>query len=196
MKPIDISIVVPLYNEEAVFDTLIQRLTKVMDQAKFSCEVLLINDGSIDKTDQLIETICKKDMRFMGVLLSRNHGRQLAVSAGLAYARAEQGVLIIDGDLQDPPELIADFYELLLKDYDVIYAIRKNRKESFLKKSAYSVYYRLQKRISSFNISIDSGDFSMLSRRVVDTMKNMPEQSRYLRGMRSWVGFKQQLEYY
>ncbi|RBN49746.1 glycosyltransferase family 2 protein [Flavobacterium psychrolimnae] len=191
MRPIDISIVVPLYNEEAVFDTLIQRLTKVMDQAKFSCEVLLINDGSIDKTDQLIEKICEKDTRFMGVLLSRNHGHQLAVSAGLAYARAKQGVLIIDGDLQDPPELIVDFHELLLKGYDVIYAIRKNRKESFLKKLAYSAYYRLQKRISSFNIPIDSGDFSMLSRRVVDTMNDMPEQSRYLRGMRAWVGFKQ-----
>lgn len=181
----------PLYNEEAVFDTLIQRLTKVMDNAKFSCEVLLINDGSIDKTDQLIEKICKKDTRFMGVLLSRNHGHQLAVSAGLAHSRAKQGVLIIDGDLQDPPELIVDFYKLLLKGYDVIYAIRKNRKESFLKKLAYSAYYRLQKRISSFNIPIDSGDFSMLSRRVVDTMNDMPEQSRYLRGMRAWVGFKQ-----
>ncbi|MBG6186781.1 glycosyltransferase family 2 protein [Flavobacterium sp. CAN_S2] len=191
MRPIDISIIVPLYNEEAVFDTLIQRLTKVMDNAKFSCEVLLINDGSIDKTDQLIEKICEKDTRFMGVLLSRNHGHQLAVSAGLAHSRAKQGVLIIDGDLQDPPELIADFHELLLKGYDVIYAIRKNRKESFLKKLAYSAYYRLQKRISSFNIPIDSGDFSMLSRRVVDTMNNMPEQSRYLRGMRAWVGFKQ-----
>jgi polyisoprenyl-phosphate glycosyltransferase len=191
LKPIDISIVVPLYNEEAVFNPLIERLTRVINQAKFSCEVILINDGSSDKTDQLMEEICTKDERFTGVLLSRNHGHQLAVSAGLAHVRAKKGVMIIDGDLQDPPELITEFYALLTSGYDVIYAIRKNRKESFFKKLAYSAYYRLQKKISNFNIPIDSGDFSMLSRRVVDNLNIMPEKSRYLRGMRAWVGFKQ-----
>ena len=188
---IDISIIVPLYNEEDVFETLIQRLTHVIDTAKFHCEVVLINDGSTDKTAELINLTCRKDNRFSGVLLSRNHGHQLAVSAGLSYSRGKKGAMIIDGDLQDPPELINEFYNLLIDGYDVIYAIRKNRKESFFKKLAYSVYYRLQKKISSFNIPIDSGDFSMLSRRVVDTIVSMPEQSRYLRGMRAWVGYKQ-----
>jgi dolichol-phosphate mannosyltransferase len=188
---IDISIIVPLYNEEDVFEALIQRLTQVIDTAKFQCEVVLINDGSTDKTAELINLTCRKDNRFSGVLLSRNHGHQLAVSAGLSYSRGIKGAMIIDGDLQDPPELINEFYNLLIDGYDVIYAIRKNRKESFLKKLAYSVYYRLQKKISSFNIPIDSGDFSMLSRRVVDTVVSMPEQSRYLRGMRAWVGYKQ-----
>ncbi len=191
MNTIDISIIVPLYNEEAVFEQLIQRLTNVIDKTHFSCEVILVNDGSIDKTDELVKQICLKDVRFSGVLLSRNHGHQLAVSAGLANVRAKKGAMIIDGDLQDPPELVNEFYKLLINGYDVIYAIRKNRKESFFKKLAYSSYYRLQKKISSFNIPIDSGDFSMLSRRVVDNMNNMPEQSRYLRGMRAWVGFKQ-----
>lgn len=188
---IDISIVVPLYNEEAVFDQLIERLTQVVNKVDFSCEVVLVNDGSTDATAILIEAICKKDNRFSGIILSRNHGHQLAVSAGLANSRGRKGVMIIDGDLQDPPELVVDFYNLLTNGYDVIYAIRKNRKESFFKKLAYKIYYRLQKKISSFNIPIDSGDFSMLSRRVVDTMVEMPEQSRYLRGMRAWVGFKQ-----
>ncbi len=188
---LDISIIVPLYNEQAVFDNLIERLVKVIDTTLFSCEVILIDDGSTDNTSQLVEEICKKDSRFTGILLSRNHGHQLAVSAGLANVRGLKGAMIIDGDLQDPPELVNEFYELLVNGYDVIYAIRKNRKESFLKKVAYSTYYRLQKKISSFNIPIDSGDFSMLSRRVVDNMNNMPEQSRYLRGMRAWVGFKQ-----
>ena len=191
MKALDISIIVPLYNEQAVFDNLIERLVKVIDTTLFSCEVLLIDDGSTDNTRQLVEKICEKDSRFTGILLSRNHGHQLAVSAGLANVRGQKGAMIIDGDLQDPPELVKEFYELLMNGYDVIYAIRKNRKESFLKKVAYSTYYRLQKKISSFTIPIDSGDFSMLSRRVVDTMNNMPEQSRYLRGMRAWVGFKQ-----
>lgn len=191
MNKYDVSIVVPLYNEEDVFSKLIDRLKSVIDNTEFSCEVVLINDGSSDKTEQLIQDICISDSRFTGILLSRNHGHQLAVSAGLKYARGEKGVMIIDGDLQDPPELVVDFYTLLQKGYDVIYAVRKNRKESPLKKMAYSFYYRLQKKISNFNIPIDSGDFSMLSRRVVDTINNMPEQSRYLRGMRAWVGFKQ-----
>jgi dolichol-phosphate mannosyltransferase len=153
--------------------------------------VILVNDGSADNTAQLIEDICKQDRRFTGVLLSRNHGHQLAVTAGLAHSRGKKGAMIIDGDLQDPPELVVDFFDLLQQGYDVIYAIRKNRKEGVLKKAAYWLYYRIQKKISNFNIPIDSGDFSMLSKRVVDTMNAMPEQSRYLRGMRSWVGFKQ-----
>jgi polyisoprenyl-phosphate glycosyltransferase len=187
----DISIIVPLYNEELVFKQLIERLTSVIDSTLFSCEIILINDGSTDSTANLIEEICKKDNRYTGILLSRNHGHQLAVSAGMANVRGRRGAMIIDGDLQDPPELVAEFYELLVNGYDVIYAIRKNRKETFFKKLAYKAYYRLQKKISSFNIPIDSGDFSMISKRVVDTMNEMPEQSRYLRGMRAWVGFKQ-----
>ncbi|HEU4495534.1 MAG TPA: glycosyltransferase family 2 protein, partial [Flavobacterium sp.] len=157
MKETDISIVVPLYNEEAVFEKLIKRLANVIDTTKFFCEVILIDDGSKDKTAVLVEEICRKDNRFTGVLLSRNHGHQLAVSAGLAYVRGKKGAMIIDGDLQDPPELVNDFFTLLENGYDVIYAVRKNRKESFFKKLAYSSYYRLQKKISNFSIPIDSG---------------------------------------
>lgn len=191
MDQIDISIIVPLYNEEKVFSQLTDRISGVINATGFRCEVILVNDGSSDKTALLIEEICKTDKRYTGILLSRNHGHQLAVSAGLAQVRGKQGAMIIDGDLQDPPELVTDFYRLLTEGNDVIYAIRKNRKEGFFKKLAYSAYYRLQKKISNFSIPIDSGDFSMLSRRVVDNINSMPEQSRYLRGMRAWVGFKQ-----
>ena len=149
-KDKDISIVVPLYNEEEVFDKLIQRLTSVINNTSFSCEVILVNDGSSDNTDTLIQKTCKEDTRFTGVLLSRNHGHQLAVTAGLQYVRGKKGAMIIDGDLQDPPELVNQFYDLLINGYDVIYAVRKNRKESFIKKMAYSSYYRLQKKVSNF----------------------------------------------
>lgn len=191
MKNIDISIIVPLFNEEEVFSTLIQRITNVINTTPFNCEVILVNDGSEDSTGGLIKSICQQDERFTGVILSRNHGHQLAVTAGLSFVRGKKGAMIIDGDLQDPPELVAEFFKLLEQGYDVIYAIRKNRKEVFLKKLAYKLYYRFQKKISNFKIPIDSGDFSMLSKRVVVQLNEMPEKSRYLRGMRSWVGYKQ-----
>ncbi len=186
-----ISIIVPLYNEEKVFDLLVERLTQVIRSAGIKIEVVLVDDGSGDNTATLIEKITSKSPDFVGVLLSRNHGHQLAVTAGLSVATGTEAVMIIDGDLQDPPELLMDFYKKLKEGYDVIYAVRKNRKESSLKKLAYWLYYRLQQRVSNFKIPIDAGDFSMISRRVVDYMNMMPEQSRYLRGMRSWVGFKQ-----
>jgi dolichol-phosphate mannosyltransferase len=188
---IDISIVIPLYNEESVFEKLIQRVKNVIDNSTFLCEVILVDDGSTDNTTMLIERLCSDDNRFVGVILSRNFGHQLAVTAGLSLVNARKGAMILDGDLQDPPELMTKFYKLLQEGYDVIYAVRKNRKEGIMKKASYALYYKLQQRISNFKIPIDSGDFSMLSRRVVDTMNNMPEQNRYLRGMRAWVGFKQ-----
>ena len=191
MTTVDISIIVPLYNEQKVFSKLIERLETVINNTKFICEIILVDDGSTDDTTILIENICKEDNRFLGVILSRNYGHQLAVSAGMRYVNGKKGAMIIDGDLQDPPELVNEFYDLLMNGFDVIYAVRKNRKESYIKKMAYTAYYRLQRSISSFSIPIDSGDFSMLSRRVVDNMNNMPEQNRYLRGMRAWVGFKQ-----
>jgi dolichol-phosphate mannosyltransferase len=187
----DIVIVVPLYNEEKTMEPLVKRLKLIINAAKFSIQVVLINDGSTDNTQELIDQVCNEDNNFKGIVLSRNYGHQIAVSAGLKYSNPGKGVLIIDGDLQDPPELIHDFYDLLLKGYDVVYAVRKNRKESFLKRICYKLYYRLQQRISNFEIPIDSGDFSMLSARVVHLMNDMPEQDRYLRGIRAWVGFKQ-----
>lgn len=193
---IDISIIVPLYNEEMVFEKLINRLTNVINDTKFKCDIILISDGCTDGTNILIEEVCKKDSRFIGLFLSRNFGHQLAISAGMSISTSKKGVMIIDGDLQDPPELINDFYSLLLAGNDVIYAVRKNRKEGFLKKISYKLYYRLQSKITNFNIPIDSGDFSMLSKRVVDNLNQMPEHNRYIRGMRAWIGFKQTPYFY
>jgi dolichol-phosphate mannosyltransferase len=189
-KPL-LSIVIPLYNEEQVFDRLINRLDSVLNNLQYATEVVLIDDGSRDNTAALMKAKCLADARYTGLFLSRNHGHQLALSAGLAHAQGSEAIMVLDGDLQDPPELINEFYNLYKNGNDVVYAIRKNRKEGPLKKIAYWAYYRLQKSVSNINIPIDSGDFGLMSRRVVDKLNAMPEQSRYLRGMRSWVGFNQ-----
>jgi len=162
-----------------------------MDSFEHAVEVVLIDDGSKDNTALMMKQIALTDPRYHCVFLSRNHGHQLALTAGMSVARGTEGLFIIDGDLQDPPELLPRFYELLKDGNDVIYAVRKKRKEGIAKKTGYFLFYRLLKSISYIEIPLDSGDFAMVSRRVVDIMNKMPEESRYLRGMRSWIGFKQ-----
>ncbi|TAE28293.1 MAG: glycosyltransferase [Cytophagales bacterium] len=186
-----ISIVAPLYNERESFNPLIQRLNTLMDSLPYPVEVVLVDDGSRDNTADLIRLTALTDSRYHGVLLARNFGHQTAVTAGMAAARGTEAVLIIDGDLQDPPELLTDFYEHIKNGYDVVYAVRRKRKENVFKRFAYSTFYRILKNISYVDIPLDSGDFSMVSRRVIDLMNQMPEESRFLRGMRSWIGFTQ-----
>lgn len=190
-KP-EVSIVIPLFNEEAVIPTLFERLSILLPELPFGVEVVLVDDGSSDSTRTLIREKCLNDEFYTAVLLSRNHGHQIALSAGLASANGTKGIMIMDGDLQDPPELIKPMYDKLLEGIDVVYAVRKNRKEGLLKRLLYWTYYRIQRSVSTFQIPLDSGDFGMMSRRVVDRLNSMPEQSRYLRGMRSWVGFRQE----
>jgi polyisoprenyl-phosphate glycosyltransferase len=186
-----ISIIVPLYNEEAIFKLLIDRLTILMNNFNESIEVVLIDDGSKDNTAQLMEEIGLSDERYQCVFLARNYGHQIALSAGLASASGKEAIMIIDGDLQDPPEMLIAFYEKFKQGFDVVYGIRKKRKEYLLKKISYFTFYRLLKKISYIDIPLDAGDFSLISRRVVNYINAMPEESRYIRGMRTWVGFKQ-----
>jgi polyisoprenyl-phosphate glycosyltransferase len=166
-------------------------LNGVMDSSKLTIEIVLIDDGSRDNTAELMQALALSDERYHCIFLARNHGHQLALTAGLAHARGTEGVMVIDGDLQDPPELLEEFYPYLKQGNDVVYAVRKKRKEGFLKRSAYFLFYRILKSISYIDIPLDSGDFALISRRVVNIMNKMPEESRYLRGMRTWVGFKQ-----
>ncbi len=187
----EISLVIPLYNEEEVFKILKARLLQVLDNAHLTMEIVLVNDGSTDNTEQLIKNLTLVDGRFVGLSLSRNFGHQMALSAGLQYASATKAIMILDGDLQDPPELWKPFYEKLQEGYDVVYAIRANRKEGFFLKIAYKLYYRIMKHVANLKIPIDAGDFCMISRRVNNLMKSFPEESRYMRGIRSWIGFKQ-----
>jgi glycosyltransferase involved in cell wall biosynthesis len=191
MEKYQISIVIPLYNEEKMFRELTQRIIGILDSFGIKTQVVLVNDGSNDATPFLMEEISSRDRRFKSVFLSRNHGHQLAVSAGLTCTDGEEAIMIIDGDLQDPPELIVEFYKKLKEGFDVIYGIRKNRKEGFMLRLLFWSYYRIQRMLSNYDIPMDSGDFCMMSKRVRDIMITMPEQSRYLRGMRSWVGFRQ-----
>lgn len=186
-----INILVPLYNEEEVFEDLHKRLAALLSSSELSISVLMIDDGSTDSTPQLMEQLALRDDRFEAIFLSRNFGHQLALSAGLSLANAHEGILIIDGDLQDPPELLNDFYPYLQNGYDVVYAVRQNRKSSVLKRILYKAFYRLLKKVSYLDIPLDTGDFSLISTRVANHLKEMHEENRFLRGMRSWVGFKQ-----
>ena len=186
-----ISIVAPLYNETESFPRLITRLNGVMEASPLTIEVVLVDDGSRDNTAVLMQQLALTDSRYQCVFLSRNYGHQIALTAGMATARGTEALFIIDGDLQDPPELLTDFYQKYQEGYDVVYAVRKKRKENWFKRTAYASFYRLMKSISYVDLPLDSGDFSLISRRVADVLNQMPEESRFIRGMRSWIGFRQ-----
>lgn len=186
-----ISIVIPLYNEAEVFDELRQRLEELMKAFELSIEVVMVDDGSTDLTAEKMRKLSMENENFQSVFLSRNFGHQVALTAGLRFAQAQEAIMLMDADLQDPPEMIHKFYENLKQGYDVVYAVRSSRRSTFLMKIAYSLFYRAMKRFSYINIPLDSGDFAMISRRVADHINAMPEESRFIRGMRSWVGFRQ-----
>jgi dolichol-phosphate mannosyltransferase len=191
MNPKLLSIVVPMYFEENVVKECYRRLTAVTSASNIDYELIFVNDGSTDMTQQLLEAIALKDKNVKVINFSRNFGHQIAVSAGLDKARGD-AVVIIDADLQDPPELIADMLKLWEKGYDVVYGKRKKRDgESFFKLFPAKMFYRVFNSMSCIPIPMDTGDFRLLDRKVVEVFKKMPEQNRFLRGMSSWIGFKQ-----
>jgi polyisoprenyl-phosphate glycosyltransferase len=188
-----LSIVIPCYNEEACLPELVRR---VSDVARTQCgddyEIILINDGSSDGTWANIQTAAASNARLIGINLSRNHGHQLALTAGLDLAGGAH-ILILDADLQDPPELLPDMLAAMAsQSADVVYAVRRARAgESFAKKVTASLFYRLLARLTDTNIPLDTGDFRLMSRRALDALQAMPEQARFIRGMVAWIGFKQ-----
>ena len=186
-----LSIVIPLYNEAEVFPFLTERLNGLMDKLALKVEVVLVDDGSTDDTALLMAKIALEDARYQCIFLSRNFGHQHALTAGISEARATEAIMIVDGDLQDPPELLEEFYAHYKNGYDVVHGIRKKRKEPFLKRTMYYFFYRLLNKIADTGIPADSGDFSLISRKAANILNAMPEESRYIRGMRSWIGFKQ-----
>lgn len=192
-----IFILIPLYNEEAILPELFLRLESLISKSRQKLSVLFVDDGSTDATADLITRHIRGKAEYSALFLSRNFGHATAITAGMSAMPADADALfVMDGDLQDPPELLSQFIEKLEQGNDVVYGIRKNRKEGFLKRACYKIYYRLIKRSANIKMPLDAGDFSLISKRVVAHLNQMPEESRYLRGMRSWVGYQQAgLEY-
>lgn len=184
-----VSVVVPAYNEEENLEALWERLRSVLDELGPG-ELVLVDDGSRDRTWELIQRLAASDPRVRGVRLSRNFGHQAALSAGMAEARGE-AVCFMDADLQDPPELLHELVRQWREGNQVVYAIRATRKEALPKRAAYRAFYRLYKRLANIDVPLDSGDFALLDRQVVDEILALPEHNRFLRGLRSWVGFRQ-----
>ena len=190
MKP-TISIVVPVYNEEPVLVELYRRVRQVMDQTGESWELILVNDGSTDGSAEVMRQLYEEDPQVKGISFSRNFGFQEAVTAGLAHSRGE-AIVLSDADLQDPPEVIPEMIALWREGYEVVYGVRAQREgETWFKKFTAKAFYRTIYRITSVDIPLDTGDFRLMDRRVVQAILRMPERHRFLRGMVPWVGFKQ-----
>lgn len=186
-----ISIVAPVYNEESVLPELYRRVRDVMDQQDFDWELVLVDDGSRDASAAVIADLHKQDERVRGVSFSRNFGFQIAATAGLDYALGD-AVILTDADLQDPPEVYPAMIARWLEGYDVVYGVRASREgETWFKLYTAKVFYRLIYRITDINIPLDTGDFRLMDRRVVDAIRHMPERNRFLRGMVPWVGYRQ-----
>jgi glycosyltransferase involved in cell wall biosynthesis len=190
-KLASLSVAIPIYNESAVLPALLERLRSVLDGLRdVAVQVVLVDDGSTDDTRDRLEEIVANDPRFEAIILSRNFGHQAALTAALDHVTGEATV-VMDADLQDDPAHIPDLIAKYEQGYDVVYAVRSNRKEPVALRFAYWGFYRLMSKLSRVAIPTDAGDFGLMSERVVEAVRLSPERQRYLRGLRAWVGFKQ-----
>jgi len=190
-EPVLLSLVIPVFNEEATLDALFETIHDRLAAVGVTYEVVLIDDGSRDRTGEMIAEMTRRDARFRSVHFSRNFGHQAAVTAGLHFARGS-AVVVMDADLQDPPDLLASMIAKWREGFHVVYAQRvKRHAEGMLKRGIAFVYYRLLQRLTDVEIPADTGDFCLMDRRVVDLLNRMPERNRYLRGLRAWLGFRQ-----
>lgn len=186
-----ISVIIPVFNETEVIDTTYQRMKQVMDKTAMEYELVFVNDGSRDDTEQKILDYAQDDKRVKLLSFSRNFGHQCAISAGMDYASGD-AVVVIDADLQDPPELIPQMIEKWQEGFDVVYGKRLKRKgETVFKKVTAKLFYRTLKHLTSVDIPVDTGDFRLIDRKVCDVFKLLKEKNRFIRGLVSWIGFKQ-----
>ncbi|AQS04341.1 glycosyltransferase family 2 protein [Clostridium beijerinckii] len=185
------SVIVPLYNEELVINQSYKRLKEVMDSTNESYEIVFVNDGSKDRTREIAEEICSRDENIKLINFSRNFGHQAAITAGMDLALGD-AIIVIDADLQDPPEVMLKMIEKWKEGYEVVYGKRVKREgETFLKKFTARVYYRLLRSMTTVDVPVDAGDFRLIDRKVCNTLIALPERNRYVRGLVSWVGYKQ-----
>ena len=190
-QTVELSIVVPIFNEEQNLPELHRRLSDAARAITSSYEIVFVNDGSRDESRAILVLLSQRDEHVYYIHFSRNFGHQIAVTAGLDRCRGKS-VVIIDGDLQDPPEVIPELYEKHKSGYDVVYARRSERKgETWFKRSTAKLFYRVLRRSTAIDIPLDTGDFRLIDRKVVDALKKMPEQNKFLRGQIAWLGFRQ-----
>lgn len=188
-QPVKYSIVVPVFNEEEVLGQFYVRVTAVMEKITEEYEIIFVNDGSVDKSLSILKSFNSEDKKVRIICLSRNFGHQTAITAGLEHAAGE-AIIVMDADLQDSPDIIPEFIEKWKNGFKVVYGIRK-RNEIFIKKIAYSFFYKILRKISDIEIPEEVGDFSLMDRVVVDAINSARERNRFVRGLRSWVGYKQ-----
>ncbi len=185
-----ISAVIACYNDGQAIPQMHQRLTSTFNKIGIDYEIIFVNDGSTDDSEAILRKICKEDKKTTAILHSRNFSSQNAFTSGMVQSKGDLLVLL-DGDLQDPPEIIAEFVKEWEKGNDVVYGVRSKREGSKILNFFYKSFYRLFQKISYINVPLDAGDFSLMDRKIVRIINNMPEKDRYLRGMRAWVGFRQ-----
>ncbi|MDE2025339.1 MAG: glycosyltransferase family 2 protein [Patescibacteria group bacterium] len=190
MKQNKISAIIACYRDEQAIPFMYKRLTAVFKKLGIAYEIIFVNDGSPDNTEQVLYQLAKKDSHVIAVNHSRNFSSQQAFTSGMDIATGN-AVVLLDGDLQDPPEIIEQFYKKWLEGYDVVYGIRVKREAPILMGLAYKLFYRIFHSLSYIQIPVDAGDFSLMDRKVVEALKLFPERDRFLRGLRAWVGFKQ-----
>lgn len=187
---IDLSVVIPVYYSAAIFPMLYQRLIESLETVTNNFEIIAVVDGCSDDSAAAVEKIHESDARVKLIEFSRNFGNQMAITAGLRHTAGEM-VIIIDDDLEDPPELIPAMVEEAKKGFEVVYAVRRKREISWLRHTVFKLYYRIFSKLSNFDVAEDTGDFCLMRRPVVDVLNAMPESHRYVRGLRAWAGFKQ-----
>lgn len=190
-NPILLSVVVPCFNEQEVLKLTHRRLIKAIGNIpKLDFEIIFVNDGSRDRTEEILFELADSDSQVKVISLTRNFGHQPAITAGLNYAVGDL-VAVIDADLQDPPELIVSMITKWQEGFDIVYGVRAIRKEGILKRLSYTAFYRLYRFFAQIEMPVDSGDFALLDRRVVDLLNSLPEKNRFIRGLRTWTGFRQ-----